>query len=349
MDAWTNPGDPTSVDTTNGSNWVNITFTHGQNGEYTMVRRNASGSAAYPTSKTNGDLVANTTNTYVNDTGRVAGVTYYYALWTWDSNGNKWCDYQQNITGTTEAPAGNTPPTQSNQRIWNVSTAEQWNLNATGVTRAPTSFNVTISDLDGNKMNITIKTNESSSWTVVNQTSGTGLSDGTYSFTNTSWVDSFDTKYWISFNVTDGTDWTNQTFNFTTESESTTIEVTPNIWDLGNAWIEGVNATTGYYFNLTNNGNTALAITVNASNATNSTTGFKWNLTDTPGLNNFSILYNKSGVEVWKNINLTFDTFVENLALGGYQTFDLKIFMATLSDEQDLTMHIQLTLKSVAA
>jgi len=40
--------------------------------------------------------------------------------------------------------------------------------------------------------------------------------DGTYNFTNISWIDTSSTKYWISFNVTDGIDWTNQTFNFTT-------------------------------------------------------------------------------------------------------------------------------------
>jgi len=108
----------------------------------------------------------------------------------------------------------NSAPTQSNQLIWDGSTEKT--LNATDVTVSPTSFNITISDPDGDKMNITIKTNESGTWKVVNQTSGSGLSNGTYSFTNVSWVDSYSTTYYISFNVTDGTDWTNETFKFTT-------------------------------------------------------------------------------------------------------------------------------------
>jgi len=91
MDAWTNPGDPTGVGTVNGTSWVNISFTHGTNGEYTMVRRNATGSADYPADRASGVEVANTTNTWANDTGLKSGETYYYSLWTFDSDGNKWC------------------------------------------------------------------------------------------------------------------------------------------------------------------------------------------------------------------------------------------------------------------
>jgi len=111
-------------------------------------------------------------------------------------------------------------PTQSAQKIWNSTLPRERDLNATHVYLAPTSFNVTISDNQGDKMNITILSNESGSWAVVNQTSNGGLSDGTYSYTNTSWVDTYETKYWISFNVTDGTYWTNETFHFTTTNVS---------------------------------------------------------------------------------------------------------------------------------
>jgi 6-phosphogluconolactonase (cycloisomerase 2 family) len=109
MDAWTNPGDPTSVHTTNGTTWINITYTHGTNGEYTLIRRNTTGSAAYPTSRTNGDQVSNSTNTYANDTSLNPETTYYYAIWTWDTDGNKWNDHQINITGTTTAIAVTVP------------------------------------------------------------------------------------------------------------------------------------------------------------------------------------------------------------------------------------------------
>ncbi|GAH90396.1 unnamed protein product, partial [marine sediment metagenome] len=108
------------------------------------------------------------------------------------------------------------PPTQSNQKIWNATTKVEKSLNATAVGLYPTCFNVTINDLDGDKMNITLTSNESGSWLVVNQTSDGGLSNGTYSYYNTSWIDSYNTIYYISFNLTDGTDWTNETYHFTT-------------------------------------------------------------------------------------------------------------------------------------
>ncbi|GAH13326.1 unnamed protein product, partial [marine sediment metagenome] len=90
----------------------------------------------------------------------------------------------------------------------------------------PTSWNVTINDPEGDLMNITILTNESGIWTVVNQTT-TGLANGTYNFTNVSWVDSCCTKYWVSYNVTDGTEWRNVTHYFTTVCAPTIHVVYP--------------------------------------------------------------------------------------------------------------------------
>jgi hypothetical protein len=108
----------------------------------------------------------------------------------------------------------NNLPTQSYQLIWDNFSA--FLLNNTDIRLNPISLNVTISDLEGSNMNITILTNESGAWNIVNQSSGSGLSNGPYSFTNTSWIDTYNKKYFISFNLTDGIDWTNQTYNFTT-------------------------------------------------------------------------------------------------------------------------------------
>jgi len=113
--------------------------------------------------------------------------------------------------------AANTAPTQSLQKIWNSTTSTEKSLNATGVSLTPTCFNVTIADTDSDYMNVTIKTNESGTWTTVNATTS-GMTDGIYHGYNTSWVDSYDTKYWISFNVSDDSEWCNETYNFTTES-----------------------------------------------------------------------------------------------------------------------------------
>lgn len=232
MDAWTNPGDPTSVSTTNGTNWINVTFTHGTNGSYTMIRRNTTGSADYPADRSSGVLVDNTTHQYANDISLNSGITYYYSLWTWDPDGKKWCDNK-----------------------------------------------ITIAE-------------------------------------NTSWI--------------------------------TSIEIIPEQWIQGNIWIGDTNATTGFYFNLTNEGNVALNIQINASNATNSSTGAEWKLNSTPSNDNFTLQYNKSGGGTWTNINTTYDVFVTNLGVNSWQTFDLKLIMATKSSTED-PLSFEVTFKSVKA
>ncbi len=126
------------------------------------------------------------------------------------------------------------------------------------------------------------------------------------------------------------------------------VNVTPSQWNQGTVWIGSSNATTGYYFNLTNEGNIALNILVKSSNATNSTTGFQWNLTATPGFNNFSLQYNKSGGGSWTNINTTYDTFVTNLSISSWQTFDLNLIMATTSSTVD-PLSFVVTFKSVVS
>jgi hypothetical protein len=232
MDAWTNPGDPTSQAATNGSNWINITFIHGTNGSYTMIQRNASGVGDYPADRNSGILVANTTNQYAEDTGLVTDVTYYYSLWTWDTDGKKWCDNKITINETT--------------------------------------------------------------------------------------------------------------------SISTSIEITPSTWNLGSVWIGDTHATTGFYFNLTNEGNVALNIQIMASNATNESTGAEWKLNSTASNDNFTLQYNKSGGGTWTTINTTYDVFVTDLGIASWQTFDLKLIMATTSSTTD-PLSLKITFKSIVA
>jgi len=126
------------------------------------------------------------------------------------------------------------------------------------------------------------------------------------------------------------------------------INVSPSQWNLGEVDIGDTKETTGFYFNLTSEGDVALDITINATNAKNTTHGAKWNLTTTPGHDNFSLQYNLSGAGTWTNINITFDTFITDLVIGGYQTFDLKLLMATTSSTVD-PMGVTVTFKSVAS
>jgi len=152
-------------------------------------------------------------------------------------------------------------------------------------------------------------------------------------------------------NTTTNHVWANDVTNFSIyapvgDAENTSINVTPPEWNQGPVDIGDTNETIDFHFNLTNEGNVALDITINATNATNST-GAKWNLTTTPAHDNFSLQYNKSGGGSWTNINITFDTFT-NLGIGGYQTFDLKLLMATTSSTVD-PMELTVTFKSVAS
>jgi len=127
-----------------------------------------------------------------------------------------------------------------------------------------------------------------------------------------------------------------------------TIETTPARWDQGLLSMGGSNETTGFYFNLTSQGDVPLYIQINASNATNTTTGALWRLNATPDFDNFTLQYNKSGSGTWTNINLTYDTFVTSLAVGSWQTFDLKLLMASKATYGH-PLTVTITFRSVAA
>ncbi|UCD14084.1 MAG: DUF2341 domain-containing protein [Thermoplasmatales archaeon] len=130
--------------------------------------------------------------------------------------------------------------------------------------------------------------------------------------------------------------------------ENTSINVTPSQWNQGDVLMGSSNVTTGFYFNLTHEGNIALSILIKASNATNATTGAEWKLNSTPGHDNFSVQYNLSGGGSWTNINTTFNTFVTNLAIDSWQTFDLNLIMATSTSKND-PLSFTITFKSVAS
>ncbi|EMR73342.1 protein of unknown function (DUF2341) [Thermoplasmatales archaeon SCGC AB-539-N05] len=146
-----------------------------------------------------------------------------------DTDNDGVTDHKEYMSGSdpndyTDTIAWNYPPTQQNHKVLDSSTNHT--LNATDVLVPPTSFWITINDAEGDKMNITIMEN-SSGWKTVNQTSGSGLSNGTYSFTNVSWITDYDKQYYISFNVSDGTGWTNQTYHFTTPIDTSVDTISP--------------------------------------------------------------------------------------------------------------------------
>jgi hypothetical protein len=205
-------------------------------------------------------------------------------------------------------------------------------------------LNITVNDTDAYPMTITWYSNSSGSW----QAFGTNTSvyNGTYHQNNSNFS-LYYTTFWWYVNVTDGFKTnTSDIFHFRTE-HSTFIDIVPDQWDIGATTVGNFNySTSDFYFNLSNNGTTTLNIQIKASNATNSSTGAKWELNSTPDFDNYSLQYNKSGGGTWTNINLTYDTFVTNLAVDSWQTFDLNIFMATTSMKSD-PLTVSVTFRSV--
>jgi len=205
-------------------------------------------------------------------------------------------------------------------------------------------LNITVNDLDGDTLNVTWYSNSSGTW----QAFGTNnsISNGTYHQNNSNFS-LYYTTFWWYVTVSDGFNTnTSETFHFTTE-HSTLIDIIPAQWDIGSTTIGNYNySTSGFYFNLTNNGTISLDIQIKASNATNTSTGAQWNLSSTPGFDNYSLQYNKSLVGPWININQTYDTFISNLGIGSWQTFDLNIFMATTSTKSD-PLSVTITFRSV--
>jgi hypothetical protein len=209
-------------------------------------------------------------------------------------------------------------------------------------------MNITVHDFNDGSLEVRWYSNSSGSWVLFGWNSSVG--NGTYHWTNSNFS-GYATTYWWNVSVSDGQDAKESSvFHFTTIGADISLGVTPSTWNQGTIPIGSSNATTGSYFNLTNQGGVPIIVQIKATNATNATTGAKWNLTGSPGFDNFSLQYNKSGDVSWTPINLTYDTFLLNLPATGtnWKTFDLNLIMATSSSTRDPLSFI-ITFKSVAA
>jgi len=93
------------------------------------------------------------------------------------------------------------------------------------VPNTPAYFEITVFDANPERMNITWRTNQSGNWETFNITNGggSGVDDGTYNVTNTSWATTYDQIYYWSVNVSDGTHWTNETYSFSMHQFTPTI------------------------------------------------------------------------------------------------------------------------------
>ncbi|MCJ7570893.1 MAG: hypothetical protein MUO82_03320, partial [Candidatus Thermoplasmatota archaeon] len=88
---------------------------------------------------------------------------------------------------------------------------------STNIPLTPAVLYINVNDAGGHLMNITFRTNESGTWWNADTNSSVG--NGTYYCLNTSWIDSYSTKYWWSVNTNDGDGgWDNDTYYFTTRA-----------------------------------------------------------------------------------------------------------------------------------
>lgn len=80
----TKPDEPTSLDAVQNGSSANLTWTKGSGAQNTYIRRK---DGSYPTNKTDGTLVYNSTGTSCNDAGLSSGYTYYYRAWSYVTEG----------------------------------------------------------------------------------------------------------------------------------------------------------------------------------------------------------------------------------------------------------------------
>jgi len=116
---------------------------------------------------------------------------------------------------------------------------------ATGLDLNP-DLTFTVNDSDNDSMDIYVRTNASGSWQTLAY--NTGQPSGTYTVTNNTVFNSYNTKYWWSVNVTDGTAWTNVTYTFTTRgayepaTPSNFVASAYNCTSIVLNWTRGTNA-----------------------------------------------------------------------------------------------------------
>jgi hypothetical protein len=336
----TKPDVPTGVTAqANSTTMIYLNWTTGTGANLTHVERNASGVTSWDLGE--GDPVYNGSAVNYEDNNCTIGVTYYYQAWSftnWTYNPTLHQFSDDNDSASASTATQNNDPTQSNPGPTNGSYENS----------VTPTLNVTCSDSDsGDKLNATWWSNSSGAWVQFGSNNSSFASGTNIIQTNSNFSDYNKTYYW-SVNLTDGEGgWNNETYHFTTEN-STTVNLTPATWNLGSVWVDDSNATTGYYFNLTNEGTTDVNVTICATNATNSTTNAAWILNATADHDNYTLEYQKDGEGDWTNVNLTYDDFVLNFAEGEWQTFDLKGTWPTSVSEID-PLTITVTFKSVAA
>jgi hypothetical protein len=182
---------------------INLTWTNcGASADRNVLVRNDSGWTSYPLTPTNGTVLDNGTNTTFNDTGLVQGITYYYAIWGYNTTGHNYSI----SSGTTYNRTFSEP----------VITLQYPTPNATGNWERTPVCKIWANDTDGNTLTVTWQENTTGSWVTRNINSSVSANSTVgYKFTQFSVPL---TTYWFIVYVNDGTTNVSKLFNFTTQS-----------------------------------------------------------------------------------------------------------------------------------
>ena len=138
------------------------------------------------------------------------------------------------------------------------------------------------------------------------------------------------------------------------EGETISISISPSQWDQGSLNLGSSNTTTGGYFNLSNNGNVAVNVTVIGENITWDGSGHIWYLNSTADHDKFVLRYKKTTDSIWTNITTTNATFITDLkpAYSWYTNwtrFDLKLILPTTSTYDPPQINVNVTFWAIKA
>ena len=189
---------------------INLTWTNADsNADKTVLVRNESGWAGYPTSPSNGTEIYNGTKTTYNDTGLKPATVYYYSIWSWNETDDEYSEEYDSELGSTQGALSVSNPYPVNQ--------------STEVSRPPTNISI---DVSGTNIDATIyfynmtPTNTG----FIKLAEWSGESSGRLEVKNLNVINTTlkefiwgNTTYNWTVNVTDGSTWINYSYWYTTK------------------------------------------------------------------------------------------------------------------------------------
>jgi len=225
--------------------------------------------------------------------------------------------------------SSNTDPAQSGESPTNATTDISVNPN----------LYVLVTDADGDNMNATWWSNSSGAW-VQFASNGTIANNTNITQTPTNFSGYSTTYYW-SLNLTDDNGgWTNDTYHFTTEAGTISFSLNTSTAAFGTVSLGTSAITSGNKFNLTNDGDVAIDVTIQVNDSTDWTYVTYANHDD---VDEFTMNFTTDAWSSETNIAPTGTEISNNLAVDASVDFGLRLYMpssSTVGSEQSWKVYI---------